>query len=153
MQPGDLGWIFQVHGELYVRDGDYEPIFETYVAKGLPPFLQRFDAAKDGLWIAEVGGQRVGAIAIQHDPERPGWAQLRWYFVLPDARGTGLGARLLDAALRFCRDAGYAGIFLWTMSDLAAARHLYERAGFRLVEEADAPWHATHRQQRFEMVL
>lgn len=182
-RPGDLGWLLMRQAELYADEFGYAPVFETYVAAGLPPFLDNEDPEKDRVWIAEADGpdvgqavgaarpgpagamppsryvgalaqsRRVGAIAIQHDPERDDWAKLRWYLVEKEARGQGLGRRLVDEALAFCRQAGYAGVHLWTCSDLDAARRQYERARFRLVEETECPWKPSVRQQRWELGL
>jgi GNAT superfamily N-acetyltransferase len=142
-----------MHGELYVRNGPYNAVFERYVAAGLAPFLKNFDVRSDCMWIAEEDGERVGAVAVQNTENRPGWAQLRWYFVLPRGRGEGLGNRLLKSALDFAKFAGYEGIFLWTMDDLPTARYLYEKAGFQLVEEQPAPWHSKLVQQKFEQKI
>ncbi len=152
-QPGDLGWVFMRHGEAYTDEFHYEPEFETYVATGLPGFLEGYRPGLDGLWIATLGGRRVGSIAIQHDPNRPRWAKLRWLWVEQECRGTGIGQMLMDTAIEHCRAAAYQGIYLWTMSDLDAARALYERNGFTLVGDAPAPWHETEVQQQFELVL
>jgi GNAT superfamily N-acetyltransferase len=43
-----------------------------------------------------------------------------------------LGAKLVEACVRFARHAGYKKITLWTHSILSAARHVYEKAGFTL---------------------
>lgn len=147
-RPGDVGWLLQRHAELYAKEYSYLPVFEAYVAETIPPFLRAYDAQRDRLWIAEAGTgkarHRVGCIAIHHDPERRGWAKLRWYLVEPEARGMGLGRRLMDTALRFTKRAGYRGVHLLTVDDLVDARRVYEREGFRLVSEgprcAWAPW-------------
>jgi GNAT superfamily N-acetyltransferase len=51
----------------------------------------------------------------------------------PEARGLGLGARLVDECVRFARNAGYRKITLWTHSVLAAARSIYRKSGFKLI--------------------
>src|SRR5918996_101445 len=50
---------------------------------------------------------------------------------LPDAGRK----RLVDECLAFARAAGYRRIMLWTNDVLHAARHIYERTGFRLTAE------------------
>ncbi len=55
-------------------------------------------------------------------------------------RGSALGGRLVDECTRFARQAGYRSLRLWTNSVLTAARHIYDRAGYRLV--ASEPHHS-----------
>ena len=153
-RAGDLGWVFQRHAVVYSKEFGYSRLFETYVCDGLAPFMKDYDSKKDRLWIGEMGGRRVGAVAVHHVDDRLGWAKLRWFLVEKEARGRGLGSMLLDTAVTFCKKVGYKGIFLWTVSDLDAARKLYERTGFKLAEEkkgcAWAPW--AH-EQRWELRL
>ena len=153
-RAGDVGWLLQRHAEVYAKEFRYLPVFEAYVSETIPPFLRAFDPRRDRLWIAEQAGKRVGCIAIHHDPKRRGWAKLRWFLVEEEARGTGLGSRLMDTALRFSRRAGYRGVHLLTVDDLVAARRMYESRGFHLVSEGPrcvwAPW---AQEQRWELPL
>ena len=52
--------------------------------------------------------------------------------VEPEARGHGIGLRLVEECVRLARQTGYQSIMLWTHSNLHSARHIYERAGFRV---------------------
>ncbi len=52
----------------------------------------------------------------------------------PQARGLGLGRRLVEACIAFARAKGYCKLVLWTQANLAAARAIYRKAGLRLVK-------------------
>jgi GNAT superfamily N-acetyltransferase len=57
--------------------------------------------------------------------------------VAPEFQRLGIGRRLIHEAIGFCREAGYARMFLWTFKGLDRARALYESAGFRIAVEHD----------------
>jgi GNAT superfamily N-acetyltransferase len=129
--PGlkDLGALVRFHEKIYWKEYRYDRRFGAYVAKGLAGMVLRYDSARDRLWLAKSGGRIIGSIAIVRHSRTS--AQLRWFLVAPGHRGKGLGKGLMNEALRFARSAGYRTVFLWTTSELDAARHVYEGAGFR----------------------
>jgi GNAT superfamily N-acetyltransferase len=150
LKPGDLGMVVHLHGLIYAREYGLDASFEPYVAV---PLAQ---CARDGsgrIWIAEDGEGRVlGSIAMVDGGEEAG--QLRWFLLVPEARGIGLGRRLLATAMAYARDRGFARVFLWSFSDLIDARRLYERAGFRVSEtKTSEVWGARRTEVRMDVEL
>lgn len=138
LQPGDPGWVVQRHGVRYAEEYGWDITCEGFIARVVADYLDGTDPRRENAWIAELDGERVGSVfCARHDDDV---AQLRLLLVEPQARGLGIGTRLVDECLRFARRAGYREIMLWTNDVLVDARRIYERAGFEL--RTEAPHHS-----------
>jgi DNA-binding MarR family transcriptional regulator/GNAT superfamily N-acetyltransferase len=128
-QPGELGWVVQRHGALYAQEHGFDATFEALVAQIVADYANR-DDPRERAWIADVAGAPAGCVFCMRESEDT--AKLRLLLVEPDARGTGVGARLVEECVRFAEQSGYASITLWTQSILEDAQRLYARAGFAI---------------------
>jgi GNAT superfamily N-acetyltransferase len=143
--PNDIDIVLENHISLYSKEFNYPPTqFGTHVSKGLLPFRQ--PSPPGHLWIAEYTTppsptsnpntqslEWAGCVAVvPTDDDSTG--RLRFMLVAPKFRSCGLGRKLLETALEYCVDMGYARVTLSTTGDCVGAHRLYTLFGFRQVE-------------------
>jgi DNA-binding MarR family transcriptional regulator/ribosomal protein S18 acetylase RimI-like enzyme len=150
-QPGDVGYVAYLHGNLYDKTYKFGQMFEYYVMKGLTEFMIDTDGGE--LWIAEVNGEIAGSIAITKFSDSV--AQLKWFVLNENYQGMGIGKKLMETALNFSKEQNYQHVFLWTVSTLETARHLYKKYNFRLTEEKpNEEWTTTKLiEERWDLIL
>ena len=132
-QPGDMGWIVHRQAILYADEYGWDGTYEALAAEIVAQFIKNYDPKRERAWVAEKDGERVGAVFIAKGSDEI--ARLRLLHVERQARGLGIGKRLVEECIRFARQAGYQKMTLWTQSILQAARHIYKQAGFQVVHE------------------
>ncbi|SFN19355.1 peptidyl-dipeptidase Dcp [Chitinophaga sp. YR627] len=132
LQPGDLGYVAYIHGDLYAKECGYGISFEAYVLDGLKDFAREYDPAQDKVWICEHAGKIMGCLVAQH---RDTQVQLRYFIFQPEYRGIGLGRKLMQEFIGFMREKGIREAYLLTTEEQHAAIALYTKFGFTLTEE------------------
>jgi len=151
LQPGDIGQAIQMHGTLYNREYNYGIQFETYVAKGLCEFYEKYNPQRNRVWICEHNNKMIGFLLLM---DRGEFAQLRYFLIEPEYRGIGLGSKLMDLYLDFLNKCGYQKSYLWTTHELSTAASIYKRVGFQLTEEKESTsFGKPVREQRYDLVL
>jgi len=152
LNPGDLGYVVYRHGKLYAQENGYGIAFEAYVAAGLGEFYRLYDTEKDCVWVCEDKEKIVGFLLLMHRSDRQ--AQLRYFYLEPQYRGTGLGKELMRLFMDFLKEKNYKSAYLWTTNEQAAAAALYERYGFTLTEEKQSDAFGKRLiEQRFDLAL
>ena len=133
-RPGEYGWVVQRHGAIYAAEYRWDETFEALVAEIVAAYIRDHDSARERVFVGELDGEPAGAIFLVRQDDTT--AKLRLLFVESWARGSGLGGALVHAVIAEARALGYCKLVLWTNDCLHAARKIYERTGFRLVESA-----------------
>lgn len=134
----DTDWLIAQHGTQYAADEGFDDTFGPLVASILAGFNASHDPACERGWIAQQGDKRLGSIfCVRMDDST---AKLRLFLLTPEARGKGLGKKLLATCMGFAREKGYSGMQLWTHESHKAACALYAKAGWTLTESQ--PVHA-----------
>ena len=151
LRPGDIGYVIYLHGALYGKEYGYGIQFETYVAKGLCEFYEKYNPARDRIWVCEHNDRMIGFLLLM---DRGKAAQLRYFLIEPEYRGIGLGLKLLNLYMDFLRECGYKESYLWTTHELSAAASLYRRFGFQFTEEKESTsFGKPLREHRYDLVL
>ena len=127
-----MGTIIQLHGFLYHKEFGYGTGFESYVANGLAEFHSNI-CPLDRVWVCEKNSRICGFLLLQHRDS--GSAQLRYFIISPECRGTGLGKWLMQEFMLTLKSLNYRHAYLWTTKELVTAAHLYVNSGFRITEE------------------
>ncbi len=139
-RPGELAAV-----EALVK-GAYREFRELVPQEGWERWMASITeaiASGDGLLlVAEVDGAVEGAVQFFPDASRShqgrwpaGAATIRLLAVRPEARGSGLGRRLTEECLRRARELHLATVYLYTGRFMLAARHIYEKLGFKRAPE------------------
>jgi len=133
-RPGDIGWIASSQAAFYAEEYGFNENFEALVMRICADFINDYNPTREHCWIAEADSRRVGSIMLVTESDDT--AKLRLFYVDAEARGLGIGSQLVDECLSFAQKAGYKRVVLYTNACLDAARRIYERAGFHLINEA-----------------
>jgi GNAT superfamily N-acetyltransferase len=152
--PGAIGRIAEMHALYYHAQWRFGSYFEAKVATELSEFIGRFNTDRDGFWTACMNNRVQGSIAIDGVKADSKGAHLRWFIVSQELCGQGIGATLLNHAVRFCRHRNYATVYLWTFKGLEPARRLYEKNGFQLMlQQKGDQWGTRVNEQKYVLRL
>jgi GNAT superfamily N-acetyltransferase len=147
---GCIGRIVAMHADYYSRAVGFDAAFEAKVASELAQFCLRYEEGRDALWLGIDDKVIHGSVAIDGSHHEERGAHLRWFITSDEVRGQGVGSELLGAAVGFCRARGYGKVYLWTFDELHAARHLYEKHGFKLTRtQRGSQWGREVNEQLF----
>jgi GNAT superfamily N-acetyltransferase len=145
--------VVRMHRQVYESEYGLDPAFANEVAVQLAELSRSgFPGPREGLWLARLDGSVVGSVTLIEENRALG--RLGHLILLPEARGTGGGRRLVETVLDAARAAGYERIHLVTFSGLRAAGQLYRSTGFeRTSVEPGVRWGVEMEWEDYEQAL
>lgn len=91
-----------------------------------------FQTAGAAYWIAEENGKMLGGVGIYPTDGLPAHTtELVKMYLLPEARGKGLGRLLIQHCLDWAKQTGYRQVYLESMPELQKALKVYEKFDFQ----------------------
>ncbi|MVO16268.1 GNAT family N-acetyltransferase [Parasedimentitalea huanghaiensis] len=129
---GDLHWLAARHQDLYAREEGFDASYGELIAGVLHHFCSAHDPLCEKGWVATKGSQRIGSIFCIRETGEV--ARLRLFLLTPEARGQGLGQRLLRDCMGFSRQAGYREMVLRTHKSRRSSGSLYRAFGWQKTE-------------------
>ncbi len=136
--PGELGEVGKLRVGAYVAGGfmssssDYAPALAALGADGAGQVLVAVDDGEVQGTVMLQAWPHAGRVVQASDE-----AEVRALAVAPDGQGNGAGRALLAAVIGRAAQLGVRHLVLCTQPEMAAARHLYQQAGFARLPERD----------------
>jgi len=103
-------------GKGAITDDELRELPESYTTRG------------GAFWVAALGDELFGTCGVF--PVAPGTFELRKMYLHASSRGMGIGGRLLDEAIGWCRARGGTKLVLDTVEEMTRAIAFYEANGF-----------------------
>lgn len=107
----------------------------VYYDKTTDHLYELFQQERSVYNIALLNGKIVGGGGIYPTEGLPAdTCELVKMYLLPEARGTGLGSKMISLCLEQAKQYGFSNVYLETMNELKAALKVYERMGFAYLD-------------------
>ena len=118
--------LFAFYSECFPGIGKpFEPCGRHEFYNHIPTYFEKF-------WCLTEDGTVLGSVAIHRFSDDT--AELKALYLSENLRGQGWGYKLTDAAIGYARKQGYHRVVLDSMKSYTAARHLYDRFGFKEID-------------------
>ncbi|MFX0556817.1 GNAT family N-acetyltransferase [Maribacter sp. CXY002] len=109
----------------------------AYADKALDHMFENYDVPKATYFVVEQDGQIIGCAGVaQLDNYQGNVCELQKMYFLEEARGRGLGAKMIQICLDKAKEFGFEKCYLETMPYMTDAQKLYKKSGFKYI---DAP--------------
>jgi len=130
IQPSDNATLAHIIRATLTEFGANRP-GTVFTDRATDSLYQLFQQTKAAYYVAEIDGQMVGGGGIFPTEGLPGQTcELVKMYLLPEARGLGLGRTIIEKCLQTAKDWGFRQVYIETMPELKKALTIYEKFGF-----------------------
>ncbi|WP_431121603.1 GNAT family N-acetyltransferase [Flagellimonas flava] len=134
IQPKDNAAVASVVRQVLVDLG-VPKVGTAYADKALDDMYGAYDVPKATYFVAEEGGRIIGCAGVAQLENFDGnVCELQKMYLLEEARGKGLGAKMIDTCLAKAKEFGFEACYLETMPYMKAAQKLYQKNGFQYID-------------------
>ena len=108
----------------------------AYADPYLDSLFEVYAVPKSIYFVVENNGKIIGGAGVkQLDNSDENICELQKMYFLPEARGLGLGIKLMNLCLEKATEFGFDGCYIETMTYMEAAQKLYRKSGFEYLEQ------------------
>lgn len=133
IQPGDNTALARVIRRCLEEFGANKP-GTVYFDPTTDALFELFQQPRSVYYVALKGEEVLGGGGIYPTEGLPkDTCELVKMYLLPKARGIGLGRKLIEKSLEFARNAGFKKVYLETMPELSHALKAYQKLGFEYI--------------------
>jgi putative acetyltransferase len=130
IQPGDNPALARIVRDTLAEFGANHP-GTVYYDPTTDSLFELFQRSGSVYFVGEIANKIVGGAGIYPSDGLPsGMCELVKMYLVPEARGVGLGKTLIEKSLQFAKDNGYKNVYLESMPELKKALKVYEKFGF-----------------------
>ncbi len=134
IQPSDNPCLSKIIKDTLTEFGANHP-GTVYYDPTTDALYELFQTKGAGYFVAELDGQIVGGVGIYPtEGLLDDTCELVKMYLLPHARGTGLGRTLIEKSLDFAKETGYKQVYLESMPELQQALKVYAKFGFEYLK-------------------
>lgn len=135
IQIADNPKIAKVIRQVFI-DNELPKTGTAFADEHLDSLFEVYNAPKAIYFLVETEGEIIGGCGVaQLDNSTENICELQKMYFLPQARGIGMGAKMMELCLQKATEFGFESIYLETLPQMEDAQKLYKKVGFEYIDE------------------
>lgn len=119
----------------YVLEEQNAPKTGTaYEDKALDDLYQSYAKDRAEYFVLLENNEIIGSAGVQALDSNDKVCELQKMYFHPNARGRGLGKKMMTTCLEFAKQHGYKACYIETLPSMMAAQNLYLKTGFEYID-------------------